>query len=152
MWNRGVTLRRIVALVLDGLAISVLGFAISRGTDFSYAIFHEISTDEAARLTYWGEITPMPAILIYFVLTESSPWQASPGKFLLRLALRTNQDVRIGPLRALVRTVVKSLSIYAAVASFGLGLPVLVAIPFFSRSRKALHDWAANTVVVDRSA
>jgi uncharacterized RDD family membrane protein YckC len=150
MSDRGVTLRRIVAFVLDGLAISFLGFALSRGTDFFYAILHEISTDEA-RLTHWGDITLWPAILIYFIPTESSRWQASPGKILLRLVLKTDQEVRIGPLRALVRTVVKGLSIYASLATFGVGFPIFVATPFFSRSRKTLHDWAAKTVVVDRS-
>jgi len=152
MSDRGVTLRRIAALALDGLAVTFLGFALSRGTDFFYAILHEISTDEAARLTYWGDITPWLAILIYFIPTESSPWQASPGKILLRLVLKTDQEVRIGPLRALVRTVVKGLSIYASLATFGVGFPIFVAIPLFSRSRKALHDWAAETTVVDRSA
>jgi len=152
MRDRGVMLRRIAALVLDGLAISLLGFAVSRGTDFMYAVFREISTDEAAQPTYWGDITPWPAILIYFVLTESSPWQASPGKIPLSLALRADQDVRVRSMRALVRTVVKGLSIYVAIAPFGVGLPVLIAIPFFSRSRKALHDWVAETVVVDRLA
>jgi uncharacterized RDD family membrane protein YckC len=152
MRDRGVMLRRFAALVLDGLAISFLGLALSRGTDFLYAVSQEISTEEAARPTYWGDITPWLAILIYFVPTESSPWQASPGKVLLRLDLKTDQDVRVRPLRALVRAVAKGFSMYAVLATFGVGLPVLIAIPFFSRSRKALHDWVARTVVVDRSA
>jgi hypothetical protein len=37
-------------------------------------------------------------------------------------------------------------------ASLSVLVRRLIAIPFLSRSRKALHDWVAETVVVDRSA
>ena len=58
MNDRGVTLRRTAALILDGLAVTFLGFAVSRGTDFYYAILHDFDRRGSAAYVLGGTLLP----------------------------------------------------------------------------------------------
>jgi uncharacterized RDD family membrane protein YckC len=78
---------------------------------------------------------------LYFLLMESSPWQATLGKRLLGVYVTGDGQRRIRPGSAAVRWIVKAL--FSGI----LVLPQLIVMTV-SRRRKAIHDFAARTVVL----
>ena len=79
---------------------------------------------------------------LYFVASEASPWQATPGKRLLRLRVQGAEGGAIGPLRALGRHLAGALSW----ALLNLGH----AMAGWREDRRALHDLLAGTQVMAR--
>lgn len=84
--------------------------------------------------------------ILYYALTESSRLQASPGKLIVGLRIVDDYGERISFLRALGRTLLRSLFMF-----FGL---LVLYLPFlmigFSQSKQGLHDLVCGTHV-DRS-
>ena len=80
------------------------------------------------------------AATLYFVATEGSAWQATPGKRLVGLRVRGMQGEAAGFGRALARHL-------AGVVSW-LTLNLGHAIAGWRRDRRALHDLLAGTQVV----
>jgi uncharacterized RDD family membrane protein YckC len=76
---------------------------------------------------------------LYYVLLESSPWQATVGKRTLGLKVTNLQGERVGLARAAARFVAKALS----VLTLCLGFLFIVV----TRRRQALHDLVAGTLV-----
>lgn len=81
--------------------------------------------------------------LLYFALLESSPWQGTPGKWLLNLEVTGPDGAGIGPLRSLWRNVAKYLS--------GFILPVSIGLAVLERERRTPHDFLAATRVKRRA-
>lgn len=80
--------------------------------------------------------------VIYFALFESSAWQATFGKRLLDMHVTDDEGRRIGVRRAFGRWFWKFFLAY-----FGVNIASLATIPS-TRNKKALHDYAARTLVV----
>ena len=80
---------------------------------------------------------------LYFVVSEASPWQGTPGKRLLGLRVRREDGGAPGPLRALGRHLAGALS--------WIALNLGHAIAGWRRDKRALHDLIAGTRV-DASA
>ena len=76
---------------------------------------------------------------LYYVLLESSPWQATVGKRTLGLQVTNLYGERVGLGRAAARFVAKALS----VLTLCLGFLFIVV----TRRRQALHDLVAGTLV-----
>ena len=80
--------------------------------------------------------------IIYYTLLESSAWQATLGKRLLGLYVTDDEGRRIGGGRALGRWFCKFFLAY-----FWVNIASLATIPF-SKNKKAMHDYAARTLVL----
>lgn len=78
----------------------------------------------------------------YGILFEASPWQATFGKRLLNIYVAGDDGKRISIRRALGRWLARWVFGWFG-GTFISGLTIISA-----RNRKALHDFAANTVVV----
>ena len=76
---------------------------------------------------------------VYFVVFESSRWQATPGKRLLGLRVETIEGKRLTPLRALGRHVAGA----ASWLTLNLGHALVALRP----DRRALHDLIVGTRV-----
>lgn len=79
-------------------------------------------------------------IFVYWAIWESSPFQASPGKMLMKLKVRSDSGKPIDALQAMGRSAGKFISIAAV---FGGILAIL-----FSVDRKGWHDRWSKTAVV----
>ena len=79
---------------------------------------------------------------IYLSLFQASAWQASVGKRLLNIYVTDTAGRRLGLSRSLARSFAKDI-----LNLFYLGFISLVTI-IASAKKQALHDFAANTVVV----
>jgi uncharacterized RDD family membrane protein YckC len=77
---------------------------------------------------------------LWFTLSESSSWQASPGKKLLGLKVTDGNGQRIGFGRANARYWAKLISLLMLMVGF-----VMAA---FTRRKQGLHDLMADTLVV----
>lgn len=83
---------------------------------------------------------PLAVNALYHALFLSSPWQATPGKRLAGIYVRTDDGKRLSLGRALIRHFVRAVSI----AGLGLGIICGLRTP----RQRCLHDLAAGTVVV----
>lgn len=79
--------------------------------------------------------------VLYFSLLESSPMQASLGKWLMNLQVTDENGIRIGFMRALARTL---LSMLSDVGLIGHGLI------FITKRRQGMHELLTDTMVVCR--
>ena len=78
--------------------------------------------------------------IAYYASLQSSKWQATIGKKLLKIKVTTMEGRRIGFIRATVRYIVM----------FGLSSIFFIGylLALFTQRRQALHDLIARTVVV----
>ncbi len=105
--------KRLLAFALDYIVISaylvvlvIVGVVIARtpaGPGFR-ALFANPNSAEATAF-----LLLVVPVLLYFAIFESSPWQATWGKRVLRLRATTTSGVRAGFLRALWRNALKLL-------------------------------------------
>ena len=77
---------------------------------------------------------------LYYAISESSNWQASPGKLILGLKVVDTNCQKISFARASGRHFAKLLSLLC------LGFGYLM--PLFTERKQALHDLVANCVIV----
>jgi uncharacterized RDD family membrane protein YckC len=109
-------------------------------------------------------------VVLYWVLTEGSSWQATVGKRLLGIRVSRNGP-NVGIARAFIRSAVKFLPFELGHLAFALPTPIWragagefrvgflasalllagnVLLVAFESDRRAIHDWLARTAVVDR--
>lgn len=79
---------------------------------------------------------------LYYAFSESSKWQASPGKFILGLKVVDVRFQKISFARASGRYFAKLLS------TFCLGIGYLM--PLFTQKKQALHDLVTNCAIVKK--
>jgi len=91
------------------------------------------------------------AATLWWAAFECSPWQAWPGKRLLRMKTIEAGGLRVGIGRALLRSAIKSLPLavvfalpWVAAALAALSAAAVVA----GRRRRSLHDLIASTAVI----
>jgi uncharacterized RDD family membrane protein YckC len=80
-------------------------------------------------------------ICLYYTLFEGSPWQATPGKRILRLYVTDLNGRRITYGRALLRNLARQLSGF-----FFIGF----ALAGFTEKKQALHDILTGCLVLRR--
>ncbi len=93
------------------------------------------------RVTLWAALAWMVVGGAWFVLFESSAWQATPGKRLLGIVVADTRGTRIGRRQALGRFFAAGLSW----ATLNIGHALAMVAP----EHRALHDYLAGTVVLD---
>ena len=130
--------RRLVAHIIDNIVIGIVTFPLRLIVPFT--IFTE--SDPAGMI---GKILGVVCLVgivawLYYAGFESSPWQATPGKRLIRLRVTDMTGVRIGLGRASGRFFGKILS--------GLVFCLGFVMAAFTARKQALHDLLAGTVVV----
>lgn len=135
-WRRW-SARFVDQLILIGICVVVL-ILTSRVDATTYPSSEAVRTGKRVL-----EIGYLVLAALYFASTESSAMQASPGKRLFGIKVVDSQGARISFFRALSRWFAASLSWL----SLGIGFFMAGA-----GSKRALHDFASSTQVVDRWA
>ena len=125
--------RRLLALFIDYLFLSVPLAALRSAVVGEWPRFETDGTWAWLAGLYW-----IMALIAYFAGFESSPWRGTPGKRLLRIEVSDLADKRIDYLQAIVRNLLKPISV--------LGLLAMSRAP----RKQGLHDIdiAGQTLVV----
>ena len=123
--------RRVAAVTIDGCLLLALLVALSRSVGAPGLLLRD---------EWLPNLLSALVSLAYSALFESSAWQATPGKRLLRIKVTDLQGARISWRRAVLRRVAQVLSAVC------LMLGYLMAA--FTRRRQCLHDLIAGTLVV----
>lgn len=123
-------LSRFVAYIIDmlmiGIARSILALI------FGFSLFHA-----SIGLIWFGSIFG----LLYFIIMESSKYQATVGKLLMRIKVVNMQGGRITLSESIIRNLSKILSAIFLLIGF---LMVLL-----DDRKRALHDRIAGTFVIE---
>jgi len=93
------------------------------------------------RFTPLGIVVVYLIVWIYFTFSESSAWQATPGKRILRIYVTDLGGRRLTLARAALRNVARILSGFVLVGYFLAG---------FTEKKQALHDILAGCLVLRR--
>jgi len=142
--------RRVGALVIDIVLIRIvtsmfaptlalMGFGLIQGLESIFDLAPEVFY--AFLLVYNGALFFVFS-LIYFTAMESSEYQATLGKLLLKIKVVDLGRNRLTVGRAAARHFAKLLS------TFTLGIGYLMAA--FTERKQALHDMIAGTLVVKK--
>ena len=87
-------------------------------------------------------------LIFYLVvpLFESSSWQATPGKRIMKLQITDSEGHRIGFFRAFFRNVLRSVVFYLYIFI----VPLLIQWWRFKKTKKLFHDELSSTVIGER--
>lgn len=138
---QGVTLRRIMAYVIDVLVVAALAVPVWFAGMFVTALS-------------FGLLAPLPALalallpLAYHISLLSMPRSATVGMRVmgLRVVSLSRESLAWGGRPTLFQAMIQIVAFYGSVAVTG-SLILLVAL--FNPRRRTLHDWLAGTVVVN---
>jgi uncharacterized RDD family membrane protein YckC len=114
-------------------------------------------SEEAQRLIQITYAVSLALVLLYFMMSEAFTRGASPGKLLFKLrVIRTDPGQAHAPLplgATVMRSVIKGISLTLAMTMQPLMLLLLFNyfFAFFTRDRRAVHDYLARTKVVASS-
>jgi uncharacterized RDD family membrane protein YckC len=127
--------QRLLAAVIDW-------FLVSGGFTFLAVTSLVFVSDKATQfIIAFSLLVIIPlANLIYHIIMESSPKQATYGKQLLKIKVVDMQGERLSPAHAAGRNLAKILS----VLTFFIGY----LLSFFNRQQQCLHDMVAGTLVM----
>ena len=144
-YYRNVVWKRAGALALDYLFAFVLAWII-------VVILVLLGTGLLANDTN-GENTNDVVGVIFFLtfylvvpLFESSSWQATPGKRIMKLQITDSEGHRIGFFRACLRNVLRSVVFYLYIFL----VPLLIQWWRFGKTKKLFHDEWSSTVIGER--
>jgi len=135
---------RAVACVIDTIFIVAI-FLL--GTSFFPETFDKLLPSAPVSLLDMPQPPPIVIALLialgclYYTAFEASPWQATPGKRILRLYVTDLKGQRLGFGRALLRNLARQLSGF-----FFIGY----IIAGFTERKQALHDILAGCLVLRR--
>jgi uncharacterized RDD family membrane protein YckC len=120
--------RRFIAILLDALALGVLGFLIS--TFGGRGVLSGRSGEQLFNVLL---------SFLYFAYFDSKERSGTLGKQAMGIMVVDENDQRLEFPQSALRTLVKVVT--------GL-LPLLWLVPLFTRTKQAIHDFAAKTYVV----
>src|SRR5215212_1820452 len=137
-YYRAVALKRAGAILLDHVFLVIVWFVL---LVIMYIIFPDFP----------DQGIPVIAYILYFVLMpmmESSKWQGTIGKRILKLQITDREGDRITFLRAFWRNVMRTLVLYLYFLTAG---SLLVVQYFrFNKTRKLFQDKLSGTVIGER--
>ena len=137
-YYRAVVLKRAGAILLDHIILFIALTIILMP-------FSEGSEDVFSSAFNWA------FLILYFLIMpmlESSKWQGTIGKRILKLQITDSEGERITFLRAFWRNIMRSVVLYSYFVSFGI---ILVIQYFrFNKTRKFFHDELSGTVIGER--
>ncbi|RJY08967.1 RDD family protein [Aurantiacibacter aquimixticola] len=135
---------RVAAYLIDGILLLILQVLI--GSIFGFSMGAMTGLDpiaaEAMAASGGGIFTLVMTLIgvVYFVVLESSNWQATLGKKAVGIVVTDTNGQRISWLRALGRYFAKILSALILLIGF-----IMVA---FTDKKQGLHDLICSTLVV----
>jgi uncharacterized RDD family membrane protein YckC len=144
---------RFVAIIIDGILISVLQFVIiapilgAIGIGVSNSSAMDTADPMAMFATIMAVFSTVGIIgqvvnILYFTLMESSKYQATAGKLALGLIVTDMNGGKLDFVKALIRNVSKIVS------TITLFIGYIIAA--FTEKKQALHDIIAGTLVVKK--
>jgi uncharacterized RDD family membrane protein YckC len=143
----GFWLRAVASLIDAVIIVSVLGpVALLYPTAFFKVPL--TTTISLASMTPTSQFTPLAIVilnlvqLLYFAMFESSAWQATPGKRILRLYVTDLNGRPLTFVRAAMRNCAKIIS--------SLTFMVGYILAGFTKKKQALHDILAGCLVMRR--
>lgn len=135
--------QRLAALLIDSALLfvpaMVLLYMLTAIIYASSDTFDITAPDDRRQLELLFQLCAMPGLWLYNAGFESSSWQATPGKYLMKLKVVGVDGGRLSLGRATARFFVKNLT-----------LPFGFVFALFDRKRQTLHDMIARTFVVPR--
>lgn len=136
-WFRTLAFVIDIVLVQVASAVIVVPLAFSLGASMAFSYSEEEISAAGGAL---GFVIGLLAQWLWFTVSESSKWQATPGKKMLGLKVTDEHGERIGFGRANARYWSKILS--------GVILFIGFLMIGFTRNKQGLHDQIADTFVV----
>lgn len=151
--------RRVLALILDGLALGILGFV------FGLFLF-----DFFAHLGGWGRLLGFCVALVYFAVLNSSLGKGQTiGKRIMKIEVVNRDGAHISLARSAVRymvlgtpfflnnailppyLVISPIGYIMVFIVFGIGGSIVYLYIFNRRTRQSLHDLLLGTFVVHKT-
>lgn len=148
--------RRVLAFVIDGLILGVIGSALGM-----------LAFDRLAELGVWGRGLGFLISLAYFGVMDSGLARGqTPGKRLLKIRVVRTDGRMLGPGRAALRFCLMGVPYFLnnahiplaasnvwiftllSLVVFGLGLSILYLLIFNRATRQSLHDLATGSCVI----
>jgi uncharacterized RDD family membrane protein YckC len=145
---------RLVAILIDGIILSILQFVVlapilaAIGIGASNEIANGSDADTVALAAQLAALFGTVGLIgqavniLYFSFMESSKYQATVGKLALGLIVTDLNGGKLDFVKALIRNVSKIIS------TITLGIGYLLAA--FTDKKQALHDMIASTLVVKK--
>jgi uncharacterized RDD family membrane protein YckC len=137
--------RRAVAYLIDSVLVSpIFGLVVS----FYPSVFVKWPDPSATSLNALPQPTGYALVLLVFMTTliyalfESSPWQATPGKRILRLRVNDMSGQRLDFARALGRNFTKMV--------LAVVFPFAHVLAGLTEKKQGLHDMLAGCLVMRR--
>jgi uncharacterized RDD family membrane protein YckC len=140
--------RRLAAFLIDTVLLAAASYAVG----FVLVLFafasvfaagQSLSDDKLTGITIGAYVIEVVLVWLYYAGLESSPWQATIGKRVMRLAVTDVEGRRISFARATGRYFAKLLSVLTLFIGF--------VIAAFTRRKQALQDLLAGTLVYQRA-
>ena len=133
---------RVGAYIIDGILLWIVQMLIGLVMGMGIAGAAGLGADETALTGASLTLTLISSVIgvAYFVILESSTWQATLGKKAVGIIVVDEQGNRISWLRALGRYFAKILSAIILLIGF-----IMVA---FTEKKQGLHDIICSTLVV----
>ena len=165
--KKGVIIRRFTALLIDYLLISIYAGILFLFSPFVSPLFQS----SAWQSEFIGLIFLVAPVFLYFFLFEASYLKATPGKLLFHIKVIKIDGTNFNYKNSFIRSLIKFIPWeFAHFAIWQLVFPnshfsfvaepllvitnilavLYIAFPFFNRNARAIHDYAAHTVLVIR--
>lgn len=150
VWKRAIALLidAVIIVFLYSLLIAFLNWILQIPVE--YSVFEERGLsvkmtdyveENFIKLAVIYSLAKLSIVIPYFVLFESSRWQATIGKRILQIKIGNSEGNRISMMKALLRTFGKFIS--------GQILLIGYLMAFFTKKHQALHDFLARTYVFE---
>ena len=135
---------RTAAFLIDNLILGVIFTMVMASDPPAFIVnldLNALPLKSFPRFTPLGIVVVYLIVWIYFTFSESSAWQATPGKRILRIYVTDLGGRRLTLARAALRNVARILSGFVLVGYFLAG---------FTEKKQALHDILAGCLVLRR--
>ncbi len=135
-----------ILLIIPLITIAILAtnFALSLPVTPNFSIYgFEIEMDVWAQQHFWQivllySLVKLTVLPLYFILSEASNWQGTPGKRLLKIKVTDITGQRITIKRSAIRFFSKIISTQLLIGYIMI---------LFTKQRQGLHDFIAKTLV-----
>ena len=165
--KKSILIRRFTALLIDYLLLCIYAGALFLVSPIVSPFFQK----SAGQSELLGLILLVAPVFLYFFLFEASYLKATPGKLLLGIKVIKTDGTNFNYKNSFVRSFIKfipwefahfaiwqlmfSNSHFTFVAEALLVIANILAVlyiafPFFNREARAIHDYAAHTILVIR--
>jgi len=138
--NNAGFLKRMVAIIIDSFILTFVAFAVM--FTIGFFIGGILSNPEVMqKINSFGMLIDVVIVWLYFAIQESGEAQATVGKRVMSIYVTSKAGDRLSFAQATIRYFSKYLS---SILMIGF---IMAA---FTKNKQALHDFIADTLVVNR--